>query len=81
MYTWLRKGAAAVLAVSLLAGQALSASAGEAPAVETQTLKIATLSDTHYLSPDLIADTQDFQTHLNSDRKMFAESDTFLDAL
>ena len=81
MYTWLRRGAAAVLAVSLLAGQALSASAGEAPAVETQTLKIATLSDTHYLSPDLIADTQDFQTHLNSDRKMFAESDTFLDAL
>lgn len=41
-------------------------------------LKIAVLSDTHYLSPDLIKDTADFTEHLNSDRKMFAEGDAFL---
>ncbi len=39
------------------------------------------LSDTHYLSPTLIKDTEDFTTHLNSDRKMFAESDAFVNAL
>lgn len=50
-------------------------------AAPREELKIASLSDTHYLSPDLIADTKDFQTHLNSDRKMFAESEAFLNAL
>lgn len=43
-----------------------------------QELKIATLSDTHYLSPDLIKDTDDFTKALNSDRKVFVQSDAFL---
>ena len=79
---WIQRAAAAALAVSLLAGQALPASAaGEMSTVQNESLKIAVLSDTHYLSPDMIRDTADFTEHLNSDRKMFAESSAFLDAL
>ena len=33
------------------------------------------------ISPDMIKNTEDFTEHLNSDRKMFAESDAFLRAL
>ena len=43
-------------------------------------LKIAVLSDLHYLSPDLIADTPDYAEYRNSDRKMYEESDAFLKA-
>lgn len=38
-------------------------------------LKIAVLSDIHYLSPTMIKDTEDFTAALNSDRKMLTESD------
>ena len=78
---WMQKAVAAALVASLLAGQALPAAAADAARVDTETLKIATLSDTHYLSPDMIKNTEDFTEHLNSDRKMFAESDAFLRAL
>lgn len=78
---WMQKAVAAALMASLLAGQALPAAAADAARVDTETLKIATLSDTHYLSPDMIKNTEDFTEHLNSDRKMFAESDAFLRAL
>ncbi len=81
MNKWFQKGAAAVLAMSMLIGQAVSASAAETPKKQEESLKIASLSDTHYLSPDLIKNTADFTEHLNSDRKMFAESDAFLNAL
>lgn len=81
MNRWLQKGTAVLMAVSLTAGLTLPASAAEGAARQTETLKIAVLSDTHYLSPDLIKDTADFTEHLNSDRKMFAESDAFLNAL
>ena len=37
---------------------------------EPETLKIAVLSDIHYMSPTMIADTEDFTTALNSDRKL-----------
>ena len=40
-----------------------------------KSLKIAVLSDVHYLSPTMIKDTEDFTTDLNSDRKMLSESD------
>ena len=45
---------------------------------DTGTLKIAVMSDDHYLSPSMIRDTADYTTALNSDRKMFAESDAIL---
>lgn len=81
MKKWIQKGAAAVLAASLLLLQALPANAAERPAKQEESLKIAVLSDTHYLSPEMIADTADFTAHLNSDRKMFAQSEAFLNAL
>ncbi len=37
-------------------------------------LKIAVMSDTHYLSPTMIKNTEDYVTDLNSDRKLFTES-------
>ncbi len=40
-----------------------------------KSLKIAVLSDIHYMSPTMIKDTEDFTTALNSDRKMLTESD------
>lgn len=81
MRQWFRKGTAAVLAVSMLIGSAVSASAATVSKTQEEDLKIACISDTHYLSPDLIKDTADFTEHLNSDRKMFAESDAFLTAM
>lgn len=48
-------------------------------------LKIAVMSDTHYLSPALIKDTEDYTTALNSDRKLLTEGSeinkTLLDAV
>ena len=79
MKKWLKRGAAMVIAAVMTAQAALPALAAETGTEET--LKIASLSDTHYLSPTLIKDTEDFTTHLNSDRKMFAESDAFVNAL
>lgn len=38
-------------------------------------LKIAALSDLHYMSPDLIADTADYTHALNMDRKMLTQAD------
>ena len=81
MNKWIQKGTAALLAATLLIGQAVSASAAGVSAKQEESLKIASLSDTHYLSPTLIKDTEDFTEHLNSDRKMFAESEAFLNAL
>ena len=48
---------------------------------DTDTLKIAVMSDDHYLSPSMIRNTEDYKTALNSDRKMFAESDAILRTL
>lgn len=81
MNKWTQKGTAALMAAALLIGQAISASAAGVSAKQEESLKIASLSDTHYLSPTMIKDTEDFTEHLNSDRKMFAESEAFLNAL
>lgn len=78
---WIQKGTATLMAAALLIGQAVSAGAAGVLAKQEESLKIASLSDTHYLSPTLIKDTEDFTEHLNSDRKMFAESEAFLNAL
>ena len=65
---------ALVLALSVPAFAAQDSHSG----VDTGTLKIAVMSDDHYLSPSMIRDTADYTTALNSDRKMFAESDAIL---
>lgn len=41
-------------------------------------LRIAVMSDLHYLSPDMIADTEDFEHAFNSDRKLLKESSSVL---
>ena len=81
MRQWFQKGTAAILAVSMLIGSAVAASAATVSEKQQEELKIACISDTHYLSPTMIKNTEDFTEHLNSDRKMFAESDAFLTAM
>lgn len=71
---------ASALAVLVLGSSSLPAlAAGEGRTQDT--LKIAVLSDTHYLSPTMIKNTDDYTTHLNSDRKMFTESSAILDQM
>lgn len=41
-------------------------------------LRIAVMSDLHYLSPDMISDTADFEHALNSDRKLLKEGSAVL---
>ena len=67
------------MAVLMVGSAAYPALAAE-PAEEDE-LKIAVLSDTHYLSPDMIKDTADYTEHLNSDRKMFTESSAILEQM
>lgn len=81
MKKWMQKGSAILLAAALLTGPAVMAAAA-AEDSQTDRLKIAVLSDTHYLSPSLIKGTADFEEQLNGgDRKMFAEGDAFLNAM
>ena len=68
---------ALVLALSVPAFAAQDAQTSK----DTDTLKIAVMSDDHYLSPSMIRNTEDYKTALNSDRKMFAESDAILRTL
>lgn len=65
---------ALVLALSVPAFAAQDSHSG----ADTGTLKIAVMSDLHYLSPDMIADTEDFEHAFNSDRKLLKESSSVL---
>lgn len=65
-----------LLAVVLVFTLTVPALAAEKP--QDMNLRIAVMSDDHYLSPSMIRDTADYTTALNSDRKMFAESDAIL---
>ena len=69
-----------LLAVALVLALSVPAFAAQdsRSSADTDTLKIAVMSDDHYLSPSMIRDTADYTTALNSDRKMFAESDAIL---
>ena len=76
---------AAALFIGLLP-QGLKASAQEQEpqaegAANEQTLDIAVLSDIHILPSELIKDTEDYQDALNSDRKIFTESQGILDRM
>lgn len=82
MKKWMQKGSAVLLAAALMTGPAVMAAAAADSAPQEDSLKVAVLSDTHYLSPSLIKDTADFEAQLNGgDRKMFAEGQAFLDAM
>ena len=55
-----------LLAVVLVFTLTVPALAAEKP--QDMNLRIAVMSDLHYLSPDMIADTEDFEHAFNSDR-------------
>ena len=65
-----------LLAVVLVFTLTVPALAAEKP--QDMNLRIAVMSDLHYLSPDMIADTADFEHALNSDRKLLKESSAIL---
>ena len=65
-----------LLAVVLVFTLTVPALAAEKP--QDMNLRIAVMSDLHYLSPDMIADTADFEHALNSDRKLLKEGSSAL---
>lgn len=65
-----------LLAVVLVFTLTVPALAAEKP--QDMNMRIAVMSDLHYLSPDMIADTEDFEHAFNSDRKLLKESSSVL---
>lgn len=65
-----------LLAVVLVFTLTVPALAAEKP--QDMNLRITVMSDLHYLSPDMIADTEDFEHAFNSDRKLLKESSSVL---
>lgn len=65
-----------LLAVVLVFTLTVPALAAEKP--QDMNLRIAVMSDLHYISPDMIADTEDFEHAFNSDRKLLKESSSVL---
>lgn len=65
-----------LLAVVLVLTLTVPALAADKP--QDMNLRIAVMSDLHYLSPDMIRDTADFEHALNSDRKLLKESSAIL---
>ena len=65
-----------LLAVVLVFTLTVPALAADKP--QDMNLRIAVMSDLHYLSPDMIAGTEDFEHALNSDRKLLKESSSVL---
>ena len=61
----------AVITVCTLITPALAVQDSSSDGID---LKIAVMSDTHYLSPTMIKNSEDYVTDLNSDRKLFTES-------
>lgn len=78
---WPKRITSFLLSLTLLVTQTLPIFATSRNSEDASSLKIATLSDTHYLSPTMIKDTEDYTDHLNSDRKMFTESKAILNGL
>lgn len=68
-----------LLAVVLVFTLTVPALAAEKP--QDMNLRIAVMSDLHYFSPDMIADTADFEHALNSDRKLLKESSAILNEM
>lgn len=75
-----KKPAAAVLALLLLFAMMIpSVSAMAKTKEEDASLNVVHISDTHILPGSMIKDTPDYDKDLNSDRKMFTESDSIVD--
>ena len=69
-----RRFAAALLTIIMISTLCSPALAARDDADKGIDLKIAVMSDTHYLSPHMIKDTSDYTDALNSDRKLLTES-------
>ena len=69
-----RRFAAALLTIIMISALCSPALAARDDADKGIDLKIAVMSDTHYLSPNMIKDTSDYTDALNSDRKLLTES-------
>lgn len=81
--------AAVVLLTATILPMAMSVAAGSSTGGTTASaasgsaaggLKVMSLSDTHLLPSSMIKGTADYTTDLNSDRKMFTQSEAILDA-
>ena len=72
--THFRRGASLLLALIMVCTLITPALAAQDVSSDGIDLKIAVMSDTHYLSPSMIKDTQDYTDALNSDRKILTES-------
>lgn len=68
-----------LLAVVLVFTLTVPALAADKP--QDMNLRIAVMSDLHYFSPDMIANTADFEHALNSDRKLLKESSAILNEM
>lgn len=75
----LRAGSVAAALTMALGCLPVSAAENRTEA-QNENLKIGIMSDTHYFSNALYSDCEDFTTAMNSDRKMFRESEAILDS-
>ncbi len=71
---YMRRSAALLLALIMVCTLITPALAAQDSSSDSIDLKIAVMSDTHYLSPTMIKNSEDYVTDLNSDRKLFTES-------
>lgn len=75
---WTRRLIAVVLTLVMACSLVVPSFAAQEDGWDS-TLKIAVMSDTHYLSPTMIYAGEDYTNDLNSDRKMLSESNAIID--
>lgn len=77
---WTRRLMAVVLALVMACSLVIPSFAAQEDGWDS-TLKIAVMSDSHYLSPTMIRAGEDYTNDLNSDRKMLTESSAIIDKM
>lgn len=78
--TWTRSVIAVVLVLVMACSLVIPSFAVQEDGWDS-TLKIAVMSDLHYLSPTMILAGEDYTNDLNSDRKMLTESNAIIDKM
>lgn len=77
---WTRRFMAVVLVLVMACSLVIPSFAAQEDGWDS-TLKIAVMSDSHYLSPTMIRAGEDYTNDLNSDRKMLSESSAIIDKM
>lgn len=77
---WTRRFMAVVLVLVMACSLMIPSFAAQEDGWDS-TLKIAVMSDLHYLSPTMIYAGEDYTNDLNSDRKMLTESSAIIDKM